>query len=581
MTIKITALQSLLKQKKIDCFIVPRSDRYQGEYVVAADERLAWLTDFTGSAGIALVFQDHVALFVDGRYTVQAAKQVNSPHVKVIPLADCEPQDYIKKHQTSVKTIAFDPWLMSEKDFSRWAALPGIKLVECEKNPIDSLWTDQPERPLYPVEIHDIKYAGKEAADKLAELYDKLEESAADGAVIMAPDSLCWLLNCRGNDFPYTPLVDWFGIVIKGKGVHIFCDNRKVPPLIKVHLQNLATLHAPSEITEILAEFSKLKIMVDPQLTPILISQKCGKQTIKAPDPIALMKACKTDHELNGMRQAHLRDGVALTKFLSWMESVDEDIETEITIAEKLEAFRQESTLYRGSSFPTIAGFAENGAIVHYRATEQSAKVINESSLLLVDSGAQYPDGTTDVTRTICFGEPSQEQKTNFTLVLQGHIKLAMSLFPEGTTGAQLDVLARYDLWQHGLDYDHGTGHGVGHYLNVHEGPQRISKIGSSVALRPGMILSNEPGYYKVGAYGIRIESLVAVRKAEGTFERPMLCFETLTLAPIDRRLIDETLLTSVEWQWLNDYHAKVRETLLPYLDPDTASWLIDATEEL
>ncbi|MBW8309777.1 MAG: aminopeptidase P family protein [Candidatus Paracaedibacteraceae bacterium] len=581
MTIKITALQSLLKQKKIDCFIVPHSDRYQGEYVVAADERLAWLTDFTGSAGIALVFQDHLALFVDGRYTLQANRQVNPSLIKIIPLAECRPQDYIKNQQLPIKTIGFDPWLMSEKDFASWAALPGIKLIEYDKNPIDSLWTDQPARPLNPVEIHDIKYAGKEIADKLADLYDQLDQHSADAAVIMAPDSLCWLLNCRSTDFPYTPLVDWFGVVIKGKGVHVFCDDRKLPPLVKVHLQDFVTFHDPSTLTAMFADFSKIKIMIDPQVTPIMITQKCGKQVIKAIDPIALMKACKTDHELSGIREAHLRDGVALTKFLAWIESIDEDAETEITIAEKLEAFRQESPLYRGGSFPTIAGFAENGAIVHYRATEQSAKTINESSLLLVDSGGQYPDGTTDVTRTICLGEPTQEQKTNFTLVLLGHIKLAMSLFPKGTTGAQLDVLARYDLWQQGLDYDHGTGHGVGYYLNVHEGPQRISKIGSPVALRPGMILSNEPGYYKAGAYGIRIESLVAVKKAEGTFERPMLCFETLTLAPINRRLIDETLLTSVEWQWLNDYHEKVRETLLPYLDPDTASWLIDATEEL
>ena len=369
--------------------------------------------------------------------------------------------------------------------------------------------------------------------------------------------------------------------MIKGEGVHVFCDDRKLPPLVKVHLQDFVTFHEPHDIALMFAEFSKLKIIIDPQLTPIMISQKCGKQVIRTTDPIALMKACKTEHELNGIREAHLRDGVALTKFLAWIDSIDENTENEITIAEKLEAFRQESSLYRGSSFPTIVGFAENGAIVHYRATEQSAKTINESSLLLIDSGGQYPDGTTDVTRTICLGEPTQEQKTIFTLVLLGHIKLAMSLFPEGTTGAQLDVLARYDLWQHGLDYDHGTGHGVGYYLNVHEGPQRISKIGNPITLRPGMILSNEPGYYKAEAYGIRIENLVAVKKAEGTFERRMLCFETLTLAPINRRLIDETLLTSVDWQWLNDYHEKVRETLLPYLDPDTASWLIDATEEL
>ena len=337
-------------------------------------------------------------------------------------------------------------------------------------------------------------------------------------------------------------------------------------------------IHAVDQLPDVITQVKS--ITLDPDLTPVYIQDLIKEKVTLKPDPITSLKACKSQVELNGIRMAHLRDGVALTKFLCWLETQQPGDHTEITVANKLETFRQENDLYQGPSFPTISGYAEHGAIVHYRATEASAHQLG-SGLLLVDSGGQYLDGTTDVTRTITLGEPTIEQKTNYTLVLKGHITLAMSQFPTGTTGSQLDVLARFHLWQHGLDYDHGTGHGVGHYLNVHEGPQRISKAGNNIALKPGMIISNEPGYYKAGAYGIRIENLVAVQRTNESYERDMLCFETLTLAPMDRRLIDETMLTSAEWQWLNAYHIKVRESLLPHLDPDTAAWLVDATAEL
>jgi Xaa-Pro aminopeptidase len=589
----VTALQDLLRQNRVDCFLVPRSDRYQGEYVVPADERLAWLTGFTGSAGMALVFTDQVVLFVDSRYTLQAAQEVDPAFVKVIPLAECKPTDYIRKTAAGRPlSIAFDPWLMSDKMASEWQKIPQINLMDCPQNFIDLLWADRPSRPLNPVVRHEVRYAGESHQDKIARLYDDLDAQAVDASIIMAPDSLCWLLNCRGSDFPYTPLVDWFGIAIKGKKIIVFCDPQKLPSQVRLDLQPHVDFKAEDELDDVLKDLSSSgsKILFDPAVTPVAIRSRFGSNRVKATDPIALLKACKSEIELDGFRQAHIRDGVALTKFLCWLDSLEEDRETEVTIAAKLAEFRQESDLYQGDSFPTIAGFADHGAIVHYRATEKSAKRINASSLLLVDSGAQYLDGTTDVTRTVCLGEPSQEQKTTFTLVLKGHISLAIGLFPEKTTGSQLDVLARHALWQHGLDYGHGTGHGVGHYLNVHEGPQRISPLPNLVALKPGMILSNEPGYYKAGSYGIRIESLVAVRKAEGraegrpeggngrSFENPMLYFETLTLVPIDRRLIDETLLTSAEGQWLEGYHTKVRETLLPHLDPETASWLIEVT---
>ena len=572
---KIESLQKLLKDLNLDCFIVPRSDRYQGEYVVEADERLAWFTGFTGSAGIALVFQDHVALFVDGRYTLQAEQQVTDPAIRIIPLMEQSPYSYASKYGNI--TIGFDPWLMSVKDYAHWKTNTQFTLIPIN-NPIDLLWTDRPLRPTNPVVLHDESYSGQSLAEKLGLIYEELEKLKTDALLVMAPDNMCWALNCRGSDFPFTPLVDWFGIIEKGKGVHVFCDQAKISPSILLYFGNRVQIHPIEQLSDVMLKF--VSIILDPEITPIYIHQLIKDKGILKSDPITLLKSCKSSTELDGIRAAHLRDGVALTKFLCWLDTENLEDHNEITVANKLEEFRQENNLYQGPSFPTISGYADHGAIVHYRATDKSAKQLGQN-LLLIDSGGQYLDGTTDVTRTITLGEPTIEQKTNYTLVLKGHITLAMSQFPVGTTGSQLDVLARFHLWQHGLDYDHGTGHGVGHYLNVHEGPQRISKAGNATALKPGMILSNEPGYYKNGHYGIRIENLVAVQKTQTHYERDMLCFETLTLAPMDRRLIDETILTSAEWQWLNAYHIKVRETLLPHLDPDTAAWLIDATAEL
>lgn len=572
---KIESLQKLLKDLNLDCFIVPRSDRYQGEYVVEADERLAWFTGFTGSAGIALVFQDHVALFVDGRYTLQAEQQVTDPAIRIIPLMEQSPYSYASKYGNI--TIGFDPWLMSVKDYAHWKTNTQFTLIPIN-NPIDLLWTDRPLRPTNPVVLHDESYSGQSLAEKLGLIYEELEKLKTDALLVMAPDNMCWALNCRGSDFPFTPLVDWFGIIEKGKGVHVFCDQVKISPSILLYFGNRVQIHPIEQLSDVMLKFES--IILDPEITPIYIHQLIKDKGILKSDPITLLKSCKSSTELDGIRAAHLRDGVALTKFLCWLDTENLEDHNEITVANKLEEFRQENNLYQGPSFPTISGYADHGAIVHYRASNKSAKQLGQN-LLLIDSGGQYLDGTTDVTRTITLGEPTIEQKTNYTLVLKGHITLAMSQFPVGTTGSQLDVLARFHLWQHGLDYDHGTGHGVGHYLNVHEGPQRISKAGNATALKPGMILSNEPGYYKNGHYGIRIENLVAVQKTQTHYERDMLCFETLTLAPMDRRLIDETILTSAEWQWLNAYHIKVRETLLPHLDPDTAAWLIDATAEL
>lgn len=573
---KIESLQNLLKDINLDCFIVPRSDRYQGEYVVEADERLAWLTGFTGSAGMALVFQDHVALFVDGRYTLQAAQQAKDPHIKIVPLAEQSP--YLYASTRGKLKLAFDPWLMSSKEYSRWQSMDEITLSASD-NLIDMVWTNKPSRPLSPIVLHDETYTGQTLPEKLGLIYEELEKNKISASLVMAPDNLCWLLNCRGSDFPFTPLVDWFGIVEKGKGVSVFCDKSKASDEVLTYFGGRVNFSDLSDLPNILNRTDS--ILLDPEITPVYIQQLMQNKTLLKTDPLTFLKAKKNHVELGGIRAAHLRDGVALTKFLCWLAAENPENHTEITVAEKLEAFRLENDLYMGPSFPTISGYADNGAIVHYRPEMPSAKQLSKSNLLLVDSGGQYLDGTTDVTRTIALGEPTVEQKTNYTLVLKGHITLAMSRFPVGTTGSQLDVLARFHLWQHGLDYDHGTGHGVGHYLNVHEGPQRISKMGNTISLQPGMVLSNEPGYYKTGEYGIRIENLVAVQAATEKYDRDMLCFETLTLAPMDRRLIDETMLTSAEWQWLDFYNRKVRDSLLPHLDPETAAWLIDATAEL
>jgi Xaa-Pro aminopeptidase len=581
-----------LARRGLDGFLVPRADEHQGEYVPARAERLAWLTGFTGSAGNAAVLRDAAAVFVDGRYTLQVAVQVDGGLFARIPSADQSMADWIAVNLPAGAKLGYDPWLHTPNDVEKLkAAVEKAKgqLVAVTGNPLDAVWADQPAAPVTPAVPHDIAHAGVASADKRRQIAADLAKAGEDAAALTLPESIAWLLNIRGIDVPHTPLPLSFAILNADASVSLFIDPAKLGEATRRHLGNEVSVAAPDGFVPALAALGRAgkSVRVDPATAPVAVLETlsaAGARVTRAADPCLLPKARKNPVELSGSREAHRRDGVAVTRFLAWLarEAPKGSID-ELTASDRLEALRAETGLLRDLSFDTISGSGPNGAIVHYRATAASNRVMRPGELYLVDSGAQYPDGTTDITRTIAIGEPTPEMRDRFTRVLKGHIALATARFPEGTTGSQLDVLARVALWQGGFDYDHGTGHGVGSYLSVHEGPQRISKAGNSIALQPGMIVSNEPGYYKTGAYGIRIENLVTVTEAAPVpgGERPMLGFETLTLAPIDRTLIELALLTPEERGWMDGYHARVRETLSPLLDEETTAWLEDATRPL
>lgn len=580
-TIFDTRLQSLrhwLNDYNIDCLIVPRVDRYQSEYVAPADDRLAWLSGFTGSAGLALIFKDEAHLFVDGRYTVQAKQEVNSDDYKIHQIPAETPQNFLKGYcqHTPHLTIAYDPWLLTMSDRRRWEdSCKTHQLIPLPENPIDLLWADRPSRPADPIFSLEDTYAGEKSKDKIKKITKQIKEAKAEALILTCPMSICWLLNIRGTDFPCTPVIDAMAIVHKNGNIHLIIDEKKVQaPLPGV------TLLDETKLTEYLQQFHCKTIWVDPHQTPVKIIDDLKDSTLHyATDPCIALKAIKNPIEIKGFKSAHIRDGVALTRFLYWIDAYYKQKspapQTEKSIAEKLASFREEQELYEGPSFATISGFGSNGAIVHYHASEKSCKILKPGNLLLVDSGGQYRDGTTDVTRTICIGTPTKDHKRHYTLVLKGHIQLATALFPQGTCGVHLDALARLPLWKEGLDYDHGTGHGVGHFLSVHEGPQSISKSLNGTPLQPGMILSNEPGYYKEGHYGIRIENLVLVKEfTEKKTERPLVCFETITLAPLDFNLIETSLLDPAEINWIQNYHKNIIQTLSPHLDSNTIEWL-------
>ena len=458
-------------------------------------------------------------------------------------------------------------------------------LTPCETNPIDVIWADQPAPPMAPIVPHDLVYTGQNSTDKRKTLCKAMANDGLDAVIVTSPDSTAWMLNIRGGDVPYTPIPLLFSLLHQNHRVDLFIDAEKITPGLSDHLGDNVSLLPTESLGDALDKLKGKKVRVVRNGTAIWILErlkKTGASLSFGDDPCALPKARKNATELAGMCKAHERDGIALVKFLAWLDaqSITPDL-TEIAVADALETFRKENDFFRGLSFPTISGAGPNGAIVHYSVSPETNRTLEPNSLYLVDSGAQYPDGTTDVTRTIAIGSPTDEMRDRFTRVLKGHIALSSCRFPEGTSGAQLDVLARRPLWEIGLDYDHGTGHGVGSYLSVHEGPQRISKIPNRIALEPGMILSNEPGYYKEGAYGIRLENLVTVVVAKGNNAKNMLAFEPLTLAPFDRRLIDSSLLNTQECQWVNDYHAKVFNVLAPQIDDITKAWLKEATQPL
>jgi Xaa-Pro aminopeptidase len=585
---RVAALRAELKVRGLDGFVVPRTDRFQNEYVPPSDERLAWLTGFTGSAGLAIVLAERAVLFVDGRYQVQVREEVDGEIFAIEHLVDNPPPAWIKANLPAGAQLGYAPWLHTVDGAERLAKACSearTTLLAVEDNPIDVIWTDRPEPPLGAVVAHELRYAGEESSSKIARIQAEMAGNAAETLMVSDPHAVSWLFNIRGSDVPHTPVVLAFATVPKEGRPTIFVDLRKVGNEIRSRLEEIADVRPNAAFERDLAALGRehRAVWLDPATCPEAIARLIvdnGGSLVRGSDPIAPMKSVKNRIELDGARAAQLRDGAAVTRFLAWFDRQAPRGElTEIDAVEALESFRRDTGLLKDISFPTISGAGPDGAIVHYRVTRKSNRRIASNELFLLDSGGQYEDGTTDITRTVAVGIPTAEMRRNFTLVLKGHIAIARAVFPDGTTGAQLDSFARQYLWRAGLDFDHGTGHGVGSYLSVHEGPARISKLGN-VALKRGMILSNEPGYYRVGAYGIRIENLVLVTEAAPvpSAEKPLNGFETLTLVPIDTRLIEPAMLTADERTWFDAYQARVREALAPILDTTTRAWLLAAT---
>ena len=587
---RLAALRAELAKRGLDGFVIPHADEHQGEYLPARAERLAWLTAFTGSAGAAVVLANKAVLFVDGRYTLQAAAQTDTGLIEPRDLVAEGPQGWLPDNLPKGAKLGYDPWLHTANavaGLKHAAERAGGTLVACDSNPIDAVWADQPGPPISPAMPHALNLAGETSEAKRMALADGLKKSGAEAAVITLADSLCWLFNIRGSDVPHTPFSLAFSILHDDGTADLFLDEKKRTPELIAHLGNAVRLCPPSQFAPALEALKGKRVLADPATAASAIFDRlhqAGAKVKAASDPCQLPKACKNSVEIEGTRKAHLRDGAALSRFLAWFAVNAPGGElTEIAAAEQLEGFRRATGCLSDLSFDSISGAGGNGAIVHYRVTRSTNRAIRNNEIFLIDSGAQYPDGTTDVTRTVMVGTATPEMKDRFTRVLKGHIALATARFPEGTIGMALDSFARRPLWEAGLDYDHGTGHGVGSYLSVHEGPQNISKRPVNQKLMPGMICSNEPGFYKAGEYGIRIENLVVVTEAKPVpgGERPMMAFETITLAPIDLELVDVALLTADERAWLNTYHARVVESLRPLVDDDTHIWLERATRAI
>jgi Xaa-Pro aminopeptidase len=577
-------IRHALHQSGLDGYLLPVTDEYQGEYSAAYARRVTWLCGFDGSAGILLILPHQATLLVDGRYTLQAQQEVDTALYSVYNSSEVTVASLLQELPPG-RRIGYDPWLMTGHQIDRLVdALDGHAMLLSSPNPVDAIWKDQPARPQGNIYWHPLTYAGRSHEDKLDAMAEVLRNKKVKGFPLTTPDALCWLLNIRGDDIPFNPLPLAYGIAWDDATCNVYIDPSRVPDEVNACLKGRVQWRKPEQWQNDLAALVPgERIGYDPEQSPVGIRQALiGQGVVVVPmaNPCLLPKAIKVPEELEGMRRAHLHDGVAVVRFLAWFDGLDSnDVINELQVVEKVEQCRRLSPDYVGPSFATIAGSGPHGAIVHYRATEQSNRTIIQDDVLLLDSGGQYRFGTTDITRTIVRGQPSADFQKHFTMVLKGHIALAQARFPAGTTGGQLDVLARLPLWQQGKDYDHGTGHGVGAHLCVHEGPQRISKRGGDVALQPGMILSNEPGYYCTGLYGIRIENLVAVVEKERHEDRVFLGFETLTLCPIDRRLIDRAGLTDMERTWLNEYHRDVRAALEPFLEGAEAAWLFERTQ--
>jgi len=588
---RIAALRALLKQQGLDGFVLPRADRHQNEYVPAGEERLAFLTGFTGSAGFLLVLADKAVLFTDGRYTLQAREQTDPAIFTLVDSAETSPAAWIEQNLSQGTRLGYDPWLHTAEGaekLGKACAKAGAMLVPVADNPIDAIWTDRPAPPLGPITLHDLRFAGEAAEGKLKRIASETGKQRADALVMSDPHNVAWAFNIRGSDVAHTPLPLAFAVVPKDGRPALYVDGRKLSNAVRDRLAALADIREPDALTGDLARLgaARATVLLDQATAADALAkliEEAGGKVLRAADPVTALKAVKNATEIAGARAAQARDGAAMARFLAWFDrEAPHGHLTEIAAVEALETFRRESGLLKDISFPTIAGAGPNGAIVHYRVTQRTNRPIKPGELFLIDSGGQYEDGTTDITRTIAVGTPTDEMRTRFTQVLRGHIAIARAVFPDGTSGAQLDTLARQYLWQAGVDFAHGTGHGVGSYLSVHEGPARISKLGT-VPLKRGMILSNEPGYYKEGTFGIRIENLVLVVEAPPIpgAEKTMNAFETITLAPIDVRLVDSGQMTADEIGWLDGYHARVAETVGPLVDKDTAAWLSAATRPL
>ncbi len=584
---RVKALRAELAACGLSGFVAPRADEHQNEYVPAAAERLLWLTGFSGSAGLAIVLEDKAAIFVDGRYTVQAPAQVDASVFAVRHIVDEPPGAWIEANLKPGWRLGYDPWLhtpeMVER-FSKACRAAGGELVAVESNPIDAIWRDRPAAPLGAISAHSVRLSGASAAKKIGRVRAAL--GASHGLLVSDAHNVAWLFNIRGADVAHTPLPLCFAYLPCEGRATLFVDGRKLSNAIRAQLGELADIDEPDWLVGFMAGLGAegVRVLFDAASAPARLTQAleaAGGAATLGPDPITLMKAVKNKAELAGARAAHIRDGAAMARFLAWFDREAPGGKlTEIAAAQALETFRRETGALKEISFPTIAAAGPHAAIPHYRVSEASNLKIGRG-VFLVDSGGQYEDGTTDITRTIALGRPSAEMRDRFTRVLKGHIAIARAVFPTGTTGAHIDALARQALWRAGLDFDHGTGHGVGSYLSVHEGPQRIAKTGT-VALAPGMIVSNEPGYYAAGKFGIRIENLVVVEeRAIRGAERPMLGFATISLAPIDLRLVEAKLLDGEEIAWLDAYHARVRAAIGPLVDRETRGWLREATRRV
>lgn len=585
-------LRARLKSLKLDGFLVPHGDEFQNEYLPACNKRLLWLTGFSGSAGLAVVLQNKAAIFIDGRYTLQVTNEIDPKLFEPLQVPQNAPADWIAKQVTKKARIGFDPRLLPLKTIENLrkaveAKNPQCLFVPVDENPLDMIWEDRPPLPQTPVSIHPLKYAGQKASEKIEALKQNLRDNKQTACLLTDQASIAWLFNIRGRDVPHTPLALSYAIVHARKKPELIIDPKKLSAVVKKKLGVDAKLVPMSKLEASIDALAKSKgpVALDPAKTSCWFDDRLKDggelEIVHQSDPCTLPKAIKNQTEIDGTRNAHIRDGVAVSRFLCWLEDQIETGIDEISAAQKLEGFRAETGKLKDISFETISGSAANGAIVHYRVDEQSNKAFKKNSLFLVDSGGQYLDGTTDITRTVAIGKPTNEMRRHFTLVLKGHIAIATSRFPKGTRGVDLDGMARMALWKAGLDYDHGTGHGVGSFLGVHEGPQGISKL-AMTPFAPGMIVSNEPGFYKTGSYGIRIENLVLVTPEQTPKggDRAMLGFETITMVPLDLALINFDLLTSEEIDWLSSYHKKVQRLISPHLETDKErKWLRQATK--